>query len=36
MVLGHEAAGVVEQLGDGVTDLRWAISSCGFVPSSAL
>ena len=27
MVLGHEAAGVVEALGDGVDDSRWAITS---------
>ena len=28
MALGHEAAGIVEAVGDGVTDLRSAITSC--------
>jgi len=42
MVLGHEAAGVVEQLGDGVTDLVVGdhvvlvfVPSCGHCPSCA-
>jgi len=42
MVLGHEAAGVVEQLGDGVTDLSVGdhvvlvfVPSCGHCPSCA-
>ena len=30
MALGHEAAGVVEQLGDGVQDLASAITSCWY------